>query len=197
MASISVSLDGHLLVRVRTDNYDVVSVSASGTRVEDEFSELYISASSHPEHGESTHLIWLNSLVILPGQLVQVGFSKDGETTEAGKTIDELFPDELSSEPIDFKPTSEMFTELRARPSKRAGYRIAVELPSGTRMFTQTTPEEHGYGFSVLWNWLHPERASVSLHSYTIDSMEHKTPMQYHAEEHLHLEPSVNVTIDA
>ena len=42
-----------------------------------------------------------------------------------------------------------------------------------------------------------PERASVSLHSYTIESMEHQTPMKYHVQEHLHLGQSAVVKVDA
>jgi hypothetical protein len=197
MPSISVCLDDEELVCVRTDGYEVMSVSVSGTRVEDEFAELYMSGGSYPEQGESTHLIWLNSLPILPGQVVKVNVAEDGETSEAGKTIDELFPDEASSDPIDFKPTTEMFAELRARSSRRPGYRFEIQLSSGTNVLAETTPDEHGFGFSVLWNSHRPERASVSLHSYTIDSMEHRTPMKYHVQEHLKPGQSASVKVDA
>ena len=197
MPSISVSLDGEALVCVRTDGYDVMSVNVSGTRVDDEFAELYMSAGSYPDQGESTHLIWLNSMPIRPGQVVEVNLAEGGETSQAGKTIAELFPDEVSRDPIDFKATPEMFAELRARPSKRSRYLFGIKLSSGTSVSAQTAPDEHGFGFSVLWNSHRPERASVSFHSYTIESMEHQTPMKFHVQEHLHPGQSAVVKVDA
>jgi hypothetical protein len=170
MPSISVSLDGEELVCVRTDGYDVMSVNVSGTLVEDEFAELYMSAGT---------------------------LAADGETSQAGKTIAELFPDEASTDPVDFKATPEMFAELRARPSKRARYRFDIQLSSGTSVLAQTASDEHGFGFSVLWNSYRPESARVSLHSYTIESMEHQTPMKYHVQEHLHPGQSAVVKVDA
>jgi hypothetical protein len=197
MLSISVSLDGKELACVQTDGYDVVSVSVRGTRIEDEFAEIDMTASSYPEAGESKYLIWLNSVPIQPGQVVEVNVTEDGETSGAGQTIDELFPSEASSDREEFKVTEEMFTELRARVPNRLGYRFETNLSSGSAVSAQTAPDEHGFGFSVLWNCHRPERASVSLHTYTIDNMALGTPMKYHLNEHLNPGQSASVKVDA
>ena len=197
MPVVSVFLDGKKLVSVRTEENDVLSVCLGGTRVEDEFAELYMSAGSHRGSGESTHLIWLNSLSVLPGQLVKVELSEDGETSEVGKTIDELFPNEKTDETFDFNTTEEMFSELRARPARRPGFKFEVKHSAGPSASAETTPDQHGFGFSVLWNVHRPQRASVSLHTYSIDNMEQRTPMKYHLQEHLELGQSVSVKVDA
>jgi hypothetical protein len=44
-------------------------------------------------------------------------------------------------------------------------------LPDGSAGTLSTKSDEHGFGFSVLWNSFHPDQVSVSLHSYTLDSI--------------------------
>jgi hypothetical protein len=197
MPSISVSLDGKELACVQTEGYDIVSVCVSGTRIEDEFAEIYMSASSYPDAGESTYLIWLNSVPIQPGQVVEVNITEDGETSGTGQTLDELFPNEVSSDREEFKVTEEMFTELRTRAPNRPGYRLEANLSTGSAVSAQTAPDEHGFGFNVLWSSHGPERASVSLHTYTIDNMALRTPMKYHLNEHLNPGQSASVKVDA
>jgi hypothetical protein len=197
MPSLTVSLDGAVLATVCCDGYDVVSVRVGGTRVEEEFAAVGMTAGCYPDEGESTSLTWVNELELLPGQTVAVSLLKDGVTSHPGKTIDELFPDEEPTEVVDFKITQEMLQELRAKPPRRVGWGFQLNSSSGTSYSGRTAPAEHGFGFSVLWNMHRPERASVSLHSYTIDSLEHRTPMHDHVREHLQLGQSVAIKVDA
>jgi hypothetical protein len=184
--AISVSLNGQLLASVATDGYDVISVHVHGIRTDSEFATLDMSGGSYPEGQESTYLTWVNSTLLAPGDSVEVRFTESGQTSHPGKTIDELFPDEPGdSERKDFKATPEIFTELRAKPQLRGGYGFSLALPSGSLYEGRTNDAEHGFGFSVVWNSHRPERANVSLHSYTIDSMEHQQPMRDHAREYI------------
>jgi len=197
MPAFTVSLDDSVLACVCTDGYDVLSIRVGGTRVDDEFATIDLSAGAYPEGGPSTHLIWLNSVAVLPGQRIEVEMSDRGETTRPGKTIEDLFPDEEPSSPVDFKPTSEIFAELRRLPSLRDGYTFEVTSPTGEVHRTSSTPDEHGFGFTVLWNSYQPERASVSLHTYTIDSVEQRSPGSDHLREYFKPTQTVAIKIDA
>ena len=186
MPTISVSLNGQLLASVATDGYDVLSVHVHGIRTDSEFATVDMNGGSYPEGQESTYLTWISSTLLSPGDSVDVKFADSGQTSHPGKTIDELFPNEpADSQRTDFKATSEMFAELRAKPQLRGGYGFSLTLPSGTHYEGRTNEAEHGFGFSVVWNSHRPQRASVSLHSYTIDSMEHEQPMRDHASEYI------------
>lgn len=197
MLSIAISLDGTHLAPVCCDGFDVVSVRVGGTRVEEECATVGMSAGAYPDQGESTNLMWVNEVAVLPGQTVAVSLLEASIMSHSGKTIAELFPDEERSNVDDFKPTPEMFQELRVKPRHRDGWSFWLSSTPGTLYTGRTAPEEHGFGFSVLWNMHRPERASVSLHSYTIDSLEHQTPMHDHVREHLQLGQSVAITVDA
>jgi len=184
--TISVSLNGHLLASVATDGYDVLSVHVHGIRTDSEFASVDMSGGSYPEGKESTYLTWINSTLLSPGDSVEVRFTDSRQTSHPGKTIEELFPDDpADSQRTEFKATPEMFAELRVKPQLRSGYGFCLALPSGTLYEGRTNEAEHGFGFSVVWNSHRPQRANVSLHSYTIDSMEHQQPMRDHAREYI------------
>ena len=196
MSTFIVSLDGALLAKVNTDGFEVLSIRLGGTRVDDEFAVLDVSAGAYPEGREKTHLIWINSLPVRPGQLVQIGFAEEGATSHPGKTIGELFPDEEVALDADFKLSSKMFAELRRRPSLRDGYSFNCRLPSGEMHRSATTSDEHGFGLNVLWNAYRPERASFSLHTYTIDSIEQRSPGRDHLHQYFSPGQYVAVEVD-
>lgn len=197
MAAIAVSVDGIPVATVCTESYDVLTVRVGGTRIDDEFAELDVSGGTYPDQGESTYLTWVNSVALEPGQTIRIALLENGATSHPGKTIDELFPEEERATTSDFKPTPELFEEIRALPRLRAGYSFRFHATGGKSFTGQTAPEEHGFGFTVLWNSRHPERASVSLHSYTLDGLEQRGPMNDHVREHIHFGQEVSFELDA
>lgn len=186
MPALTVSIDGVTLATVSTDGYDVMSVRAGGTRVDENLATLDLSGGSYPESGDSTYLTWISDVPLQAGQVVTVAFLDAALTSRAGKTIEELFPDEPPSAQTDFKPTADMFAELRAMPTLRDKFSFRLVSSSGTNFAGETTPDEHGFGFTVLWNSHHPERARASLHSYTLNNLESHGPMNDHVDEKLH-----------
>lgn len=186
MPSLSVHVDGALLARVRTDSYEVLQVQVHGARIEEEFAMVEMSGGSYPEGKESTYHIWVNSVPLQAGQEVEVVFDADGETSHPGRTIDQLFPGETgNSQPEDFRPTSEMFEALRAKPILREGYSLTLFGPDGVVFDGHTDSTTHGFGFSVVWNSFYPERANLSLHSYTLDNLKQGTPFSDHVCEYI------------
>lgn len=198
MPCLTVTLDGELLAAVPCDGFDVVTARISGTRIDKEFVSIGVTGGSYPDEGESTHLTWVNELALQPGQQVHVTLLEAGAASHAGKTLEELFPkEELEAAPGDFKPTHEMFEELRARPKLREGYAFQYHSTLGTQSTGRTKPEEHGIAFSVLWNSHRPERVGVSINAYTIDSIEQRTSGTDYVREYLQIGQSATVKIDA
>jgi hypothetical protein len=196
MPALSVSIDGVMIATVCTDGYDVLNVRASGTCIDDHLSDLEVAGGSYPENGDQTYLTWVNELHLQPGQVVIVSFLEHASSSHAGKTIEELFPDETPMTVTDFKPTTEMFKELRAKPRFRDKFSFRL-ASSGAVFVGQTASDEHGFGFSVLWNSHHHEHARVSLHSYTLDSLESRGPINNHFEEHINYGDSVRFELIA
>lgn len=197
MPALSVSIDGVTIATVCTDGYDVLSVRAGGTQIDDELATLDVSGGSYPEDGESTSLTWVSELSLLAGQIVEVSLLENAPSTHQGKTIEELFPDEAPTEQIDFTPTAEFLAELRTRPKLRDKFSFRLALSSEPVFAGETKPEEHGFGFTVLWNSFHPKYARVSLHSYTLDGLESHGPMNEHVVERIHYGSSVRFQLVA
>jgi hypothetical protein len=198
MPSLTVSLDGSVVATACCDGFDVVTVRVSGTRVEEDFSNLEFTGGRYPDSGESTYLTWINQLPLQPGQQVYVSLLQEGKTSHPGETIDELFPDDDSTAmQEEFEPSREIFEELRRRPNRRDGYAFQYQSTSGTLYAGQTSADDHGFGFTVLWNSQRPQQVSVSLDSYTIDNVEQRAPGHDHVREYLQVGQSVTVEIGA
>ncbi len=186
MPALSISIDDVTLATVSTEGYDVMSVHAGGTRVDENLAALDLSGGTYPESGESTYLTWVNQIPLMPGQVITVTFLDAASTSYAGKTFEELFPDEPSSTQTELKPRGDMFAEVRAMPKLRDRFSFRLVSSSGTNFTGETTQDEHGFGFHVLWNSRSPDRARAALHSYTLDQLEARGPMNYHFEDELH-----------
>ena len=176
MPALDITVDGAKVATVSTDGLDVLGVNVGGTQVDEELASLDVSGGSYPEVGTSTYLTWVALTPLHAGQQIGVTFRESGQSSHSGKTIEELFPDEPTTGQTDFTPTAELFKELRAKPKLREKFSFRLVSSSGASFVGETSLAEHGFGFTVLWNSVHPERARVSLRAYTLDSLESRSP---------------------
>lgn len=186
MPAFLVSVDGITLASVSADGYDVISLHVGGTRVDADPACLNLSGSRFPGAGDSTYLTWISQVSLREGQVLRVSFAETAVTSHAGKTIDELFPDEPTSTQPNFKAPGEIIAELRATPLRRQDLSFRVLCSAGSSFEGTTATDEHGFGFTVLWDSERPDRARTSLHSYTLTDLETRGPLNYHIEAPLH-----------
>ena len=185
MPALSVKLNGEFLVRVATDGLDVFDVGVSGDLLGPEHATLRVSGGSFPEGQPSLYLLWENERTLVPGDTIEVAFLAEGNTSHPGKTIDQLYPDEEESPSEPLAPAEEVVRELKQRPKAFASLAFEFIGPDGSSVLSKTSPEEHGFAFSVLWNSQRPERARASAHTYSLDSLMTKEKGKYHGEAKL------------
>jgi len=142
MPSLRVDLNGQCLTEVNVAGLDMLTVDVSGARVDAELAKLTVTGGTYPKDSAPTFLIWLDDSVALEeGDRLEVSFNESGHTSRAGKTIDELYPDEPEAPEeanvLDLLP--QVIEELRAKPYVREGYRFAMESPRSER-YSDTTP---------------------------------------------------------
>lgn len=94
MPALEISVGGVTVVTVNTDGLDVLGINVGGTQVDEELASLNVSGGSYPEGGQPLSLTWVASIPLWAGQKVSVVFLAQGLSTQPGKTIEELFPDE-------------------------------------------------------------------------------------------------------
>ena len=197
MPLLAVEIDGRTVAAVRCDDFHVVNARVSGSLVEPQFATVELTASTHPEVGEGTYLLWLNELELRPSQAVTFKFLANGELFGTGRTIDELHPEQDDAKGDPEMSIEECFLQLRARPNLRAGYSFLASTPPLPGQPSSTVPGEYSFSFSSLWNWLRQDRASISLSTWTIDSVEFNTPSREHFREYINPGQAATLRVDA
>jgi hypothetical protein len=185
MPALSVTPNGESLVCVATDGFDVIDVGTSGDLLGPEHATLRISGGSCPDGQESQYLIWESERTLVPGDALSVTFLADGTTSRRGKTIEELYPDERPTRKEPFAPAEQVVQELKQMPKAFDSLAFEFVGPDGNSVRAQTAREEHGFAFTVLWNSQRPERARVSVRTYTLDSLITKENGKYYADAKL------------
>ena len=186
MPALQVFVDGKAIATVVPQPYGVMSVSVDGTRTEEPFARLAVSGGNYPEDEASTYLTWIDNLPLQPGQSVSVSFVESGEPSHAGATIEEIYTDEPNdAEATPFKSLPEVVDELRSKVRLHNRYALRLTTSSGTEYFGEAPDDAHSITFSVVWNWVRPERVSLSLHTYSLDALATRGPVNYLAHEYL------------
>jgi hypothetical protein len=197
MPSLRVSIDGTLVASVCTDGLDQLGAHVSGTRVEEELATLYVAGGSYPDGASSTYLIWVDSVQIKAGQEVAISLVPGEANSHRGKTIEELSTGEAPPPETDFEPHAKTYEQLRQMRPARGQYRLQFASSIGRSFVGQTAHDDHGFSLTVHWNSFHPERARISLDSYTLEALETRGPMNDHVEARLQVGDSAQLRVDA
>jgi hypothetical protein len=196
MPGFGISLNGKTVVTVSTEGMNVFSVRVGGDVISLELASLDVSGGYYGDDSENTHFIWLSEQEISAGDEVEVVFLQEASTSQAGKTIEELHPDEQvqCGPPI---PIDMIFRHLAGRPKLREHFAFSLVPPSGEVITAQTEQDDHSFGFSVLWNWTRPEEARVSLSSTSLENIEKRQSGADHARFKLHFGERVRLRVSA
>ena len=182
--AIAISVNGKHLVTVSTGGRNVVSVNVHGDMIGPELASMHVSGGRYGEGEENEHLIWVDQLEIQPEDEVSVAFLANATDSHAGKTIEELYP-EHESPMGPWQSHEQLFEELSKEARFRLGFAFQLSNGFGEEISAQTVTEDHSFGFSILWNWMHPERARVSLSSNSLAGISSRTGGTDHASFYL------------
>jgi len=172
MPFLRVLVDDVDVATLDTQDREMAAVHAGGTRVDDDYADLSVSGGVYDPDVGVDHRIWVNQLPLKIGQTVTVALLENAIATGEGRTVDELYPGQHSEVSGTAASRSELAEEIRRLPQLRDGYTVRVTWDDKSPITFTTSPDEHGFLFSILWHSRHPNRMSVSLHAYTIDSIE-------------------------
>lgn len=197
MPFLRVKVDSSVVVEIPTDDCNIIACRVSGTRDDDAFADLSASSGIYGQGADDVHRIWLDCHQLLPGQSVEIEF------VAAGNQVGEGMPFDSSGsleKPADYSLADELHAlaqELRNQPWIRTAYKFRYEASHTTVVDCSMAEDEYGFGFNVLWNDVHPGRVSVSLHAYTIDSVEQQRNGRDLVRERVSLEQSCKITLVA
>ena len=121
------------------------------------------------EEGICGHLTWLIDHPLQPGDIVRVHLNQHDAKGDAGKTFEELFPDETPSSQTDFSISDTMAAEIRARPRLHAAFEVQASTPDGQQATATSDERNTDFRFSVLWDHFQPDQARVHLATHCLD----------------------------
>ena len=193
MSFLRVVVDSLPLATVASAGREFLTARVGGTIVDDDYADLTVSSYNRTLESEPESLTWINQMPLRAGQCIEIAFLENGAESEPGKTFEELYPNhEGKIEPID---KASLFADIRKYPKLRNGYTLAYLSNSIANQTFATAPGDHGFLLNVLWNFHHPDRVSVSFHSYTISGVEAEEPAHYFVRERLGVGSSVKLQL--
>jgi hypothetical protein len=187
MPLLRIWLDGALAAAIPTDGREVVGARVSGTVDDPDYADLYAWGGTYVSGTSVDHRHWLDQFNLVPGQVLEIEFALEGEEVGVGVPVG---PQGEDIPPPNYSVDDEMrslVAELKDQPAVRTGYELAYSSSQTRETRFATVPREYGFGLNVLWNDMHPDRVSVNLYAYTIDSMAANESSRYGVREKLGL----------
>jgi hypothetical protein len=191
---LRIAIDDIEVASVDTEGRDVVAVHVGGTRADDDYADLGVTGGVYNTEGVTDHRIWIDQMSLRIGQMVGVAFGEGGLQTGEGSRLSDLYPESVGrdSTPIDPRKLAE---EERQAATVRERYEVRLTTTGGGATTLITKPDEHGFGFHALWSKWNPDRVSVSLHAYTIDSVANGEPGRYAVREKMSVGEAVRLEL--
>jgi hypothetical protein len=191
---LQIEIDGVEAATVDTDGRDVVVVRVGGTKADHDYADLGVTGGTYDSEGVTDHRIWVDQMPLRVGQAVSVAFVERGIQTGEGHRLSDLYPDSANHDPAPIDRVK-LAEEERRAPKLRDRYEVRLAIGDGTSVVLVTGPDDHGFAFSVLWSKWNPARASVSLHSYTIESVANGEPGAYAVREKISVGEAVRLEL--
>ena len=121
------------------------------------------------DEGSCGHLTWLIDHPVQLGDIVRVHLNQGDANGDAGKTFEELFPDEPPSTQTDFSISDTMAAEIRARPRLHAAFEVQASTSAGQQATATSNERDTDFRFSVLWDHFQPDEARIHLATHCLD----------------------------
>jgi hypothetical protein len=187
-----VSVDEIPLAVICCRDFDVVTVTSHGARSSEEFSSLSVDALDH----EGTLQIWQLNLPLQSGQSIYVALQETGATDPAGRTKEELFPNQGGFSEEEWAAAKLERDELRKSSEVREGWSLAYNSSAGRSYSGRTSASESRYLFSVVWHSGRSDRVRVGLTGFMADH-QRSDPRFEHVHDYLEVGQSATLVVDA
>ena len=196
MLSICIEHNGNRIATVNSDGFDVLAVNLSGSRDREEFATLDFSGCRN-DADDRASLIWISELMLHAGDVVTVSLLPPASVSDQGKTLAELFPDEDWHGEFVMPDIEEAMREVEARPRFHDAFCFSLDSSSGKHYAGTTRPPESQFGLTVLWNFVEPEQAHMSLSSNSLDNVRRREAGRKHVYERMMVGSTVSFRLIA
>ncbi|HEX8615755.1 MAG TPA: hypothetical protein VF800_31115 [Telluria sp.] len=170
MAALRIDVDGEVLVTVNLDGMHALHVSVRSSLDEEDPAILEVHGGTYGD-AVSGHRIWVSHQVLVPQQLVKVSLIESDGPFDLGQTPAEMFPEDESSEEVDFTMTDARAAKLRARPRLKNAFSMKVGASSGAHCEVESDLQNDRVMFMILWDFTCPSQARVSVQTHCVEDV--------------------------
>jgi len=176
MTGLLLSLNDKPLLKVATENLEVLDVSVRGAVDNPEVSYIEVRGGGYAANNCHSHLIWVHEKAMHTNDELLVEFVDVIESPEAGRNASEFFADEsLPSSgagqqgPVESLPDTPCSDSGippgggGQRPQVKFYFRI--DASNNSPIDAGSKDGDSHFNFHVLWNWKNPAHVQVVLHS--------------------------------
>lgn len=180
MTGFRVKINGKELAAISNEGLNILTVQLHGDVIGSELAVIEIFGGHYEGDKADNHLIWVSDYEITSDDEVEIAFSESITTSYPGKTIEELYPE---AEKImgPWQPMGELFQDLAKKPKLRQRFFFELIPPSGEAIYSSTSLEDYSFNLIIMWKWLHPDEAKVTLTSNSLEGIEKRTDGNKHA----------------
>ncbi len=193
MQGLLVTLNGKNLATVSVEGLNILNVNISGDLIGPEIASIDMSGGYYGEDEKDKHLIWLSDIEVSQGDEIEVTLLESTSTLFPGKTIDELYPDTKNNNTA--QTIEELYEDLSQRTKLTDKFIFEIEQPNKEIIKSSTSGDDYAFNILVMWKWLHPERASVSLTTNSLAGIKDRKSGKQHSKFNLQYEQSAKFKI--
>ena len=166
MPAFRITVDDAVIATVDTTGMAMIDVCLFSRRTWQERAMLDMAglpADAVP--GTPASLYFISSYALTAGQRVKVELLAAGATSPAGKTADELYPDEPPATTTDFSLTPAMRAAHAAQPLFHDSFEFAFTASTGTTAAATSPAGHEALSLTILWPFLDQNEASIRVAS--------------------------------
>jgi hypothetical protein len=180
MAGLIVAINGKPLASVSDAGLNILTVQVHGDVLGEELSVLDVHGGLYGHGDADKHLIWVNGHEVSADDEVEIAFRDQVSTSDAGKTIEELYPESNNQEGAE-QSIEDLASDLSQRPKLRDRFTFELLPPGADMIRASTETDDFSYHLSAMWNWKKPDQAKVSLTSNSIEKIARREDGSRHA----------------
>jgi hypothetical protein len=190
-----VRVNNEVVAAVSSENFNLLSARIHGDVLSPEIALLDVTGGYYGNSEETKHLIWVNDHELSEMDEVEIQFQNIIASSHAGKTIEDLYPEEYApanNSPLDI---AELAGVLREQPHLRNGFDLHVQVSDAEpQMFSMRDPD-HSFFASIMWDWKSADSARMSISSNTIQNIAEQKPGADYVRRRLRSGQSIRIRI--
>jgi hypothetical protein len=190
-----VRVNNEVVAAVSSESFNILSVRIHGDVLSSEVATLDVTGGYYGDPEETKHLIWVNDRELSELDEVEVQFEDIAACSHAGKTIKEIYPEEIV--PADDGPLDivELARSLQEQPRLRNGFDLHVRVSDADPQVFSMRDPDYSFFVSIMWIWQSIDSAKLSVSRTALEDIAEQKSGASYLRQHLRGGQSIHLRV--